>query len=191
MSVESSRIVCTGCDYETMDPHRPILIRYVFGDGRSITTGRDKGWCYRCANYSDIEKMDKEGFEREIYDKENERSEANERLGKLSIGALSWLKNRSEKSQLNYQIQQLESSISQIGHLLEIANHRRSKARCLECGSDKTAKVIFPPEGGLAHDFQHECGGKLRLIHGESGMRFSFRLSTYVLNEEGELLGKE
>lgn len=191
MSLEPSRIVCTGCNYEAVDYYRPIEIRYIFTDGESIATHRDKGWCYGCATYSDIEWIDEKNLLAELSAKMSKLSAGRDRLGQIGNEIFAFLKKRQEKKQLNHQIEELERSVLELGRLLQMSKKRRFKVRCLECGSDNTAKVTFPPEGGLAHDFQHECGGNLRLIHDESGMRFSFRLITYVLNEEGELLAKE
>lgn len=39
MSIESARVVCTGCDYEAREVFRPILIRYQTGNGQFIETG--------------------------------------------------------------------------------------------------------------------------------------------------------
>jgi hypothetical protein len=92
---------------------------------------------------------------------------------------------------LQYQLEWLDKEIAELGELLEIAKNRESKARCLKCWSDRTAPLTFDSESNIAHDFQHECGGNLQIIHDHSGPRFHFFVSTYVLNEEGEFLGEE
>lgn len=191
MSIDSAGIVCTGCDYETREVYRPIQIRYQTTNGRTVETGRAKGWCYDCASYSDIERMNQGKLHNDLVSKESERLEARHRQDELNRGLLSNFRHRSEKRQLQYQLEWLDKEIDELGGLLEIAKGRKSKARCLKCWSDRTAPLTFDSESNIAHDFQHECGGNLQIIHDHSGPRFNFRVSTYVLNQEGELLGEE
>lgn len=191
MSIDSVRIVCTGCDYETLEVYRPILIRYKTTKGRTVETGCAKGWCYDCASYSDIERINQKKLHDELISKEREQLEVRHRQDKLNRGFLSNFRHSSEKSQLQYQLEWLDKEIAELGELLAIAKNRKSKARCLKCWSDRTAPLTFDSESNIAHDFQHECGGNLQIIHDHSGPRFNFRLSTYILNEEGKLLGEE
>jgi len=191
MSIDSARIVCTGCDYETREVYRPIRIRYQTVNGRTVETGRAKGWCYNCASYSDIERMNQGELHDEMVSKERERLDARHRQDGLNRGFLSNFRHRPEKRQLQYQLECLDEEIAELGRLLEIAKSRKSKARCLKCWSDRTAPLTFDSESNIAYNFQHDCGGNLQIIHDHSGPRFNFRVSTYVLNEEGELLGEE
>jgi hypothetical protein len=191
MSNESAKIVCTGCDYETFEFYRPIQIRYQTTKGRTFETGRATGWCYNCASYSDIERMNQGELRDELVAKESKRLEASHRLDELNLGFLSIFRNRPEKRQLQSQIEWLDKEIAERGGLLEIATSRKSKARCLKCWSNRTTPLTFDSESNIAHDFQHECGGELQIIHDRSGARFTFGVSTYVLNEEGELLGED
>jgi len=191
MSIDSARIVCTGCDYETREVYRPIRIRYQTVNGRTVETGRAKGWCYNCASYSDIERMNQGELHDEMVSKERERLDARHRQDGLNRGFLSNFRHRPEKRQLQYQLECLDEEIAELGRLLEIAKSRKSKARCLKCWSDRTAPLTFDSESNIAYNFQHDCGGNLQIIHDHSGPRFNFRVSIYVLNEEGELLGEE
>jgi len=191
MSIDSAMIVCTGCDYETREVYRPIRIRYQTTNGRIIETGRAKGWCYDCASYSDIERMNQGELHDELVSKERERLDAHHLQGELNRGFLSNFRHRSEQGQLQYQLECLDEEIAELGGLLEIAKSRKSKARCLKCWSERTVPLTFDSESNIAYDFQHECGGNLKIIHDHSGPRYNFRVSTYVLNEEGELIGDE
>ncbi|WP_153304344.1 hypothetical protein [Desulfosudis oleivorans] len=191
MSIDSARIVCTGCDYETYEVYRPIRIRYQTTNGRAIETGCAKGWCYDCASYSDIERMNQGELHDELVSKERERLEARHHQDELNCGFLSNFRHRSEKRQLQYQLECLNEEIAELGGLLEIAKSRKPKARCLKCWSDRTALLTFDSESNIAYDFKHECGGNLQIIHDHSGPRINFRVSTYILNEEGEFLGEE
>lgn len=191
MSFDSARIVCTGCDYETLEPFRPILIRYKTARGKIIELGRTCGWCYDCARYSDIERMNQEELGNSLISEKQERFEVLYLLDQWDRGFLSNFRHQSEKRQLWLRFAYLNKEITKLGELIEIAKRRKSKARCLNCWSDRTVPLTFDSEDNIAHDFQHECGGNLKIIRDHSGPRFFFRLSTYMLNEEGELLGKE
>lgn len=191
MSIDSARVVCTGCDYEEKEVYRPIRIRYQTANGRTIETGRAKGWCYNCASYSDIESINPGELHDELVSKERERTEARNRQDELNCGFLSKLRHRAEKKQLQHHLKCLDEEIAELDGLLKIANSRKSKARCLKCWSDRTAPLKFDSESKISYNFQHECGGNLKIIDDHSGPRFNFRVTTYVLNEEGELLWDE
>ncbi len=191
MSIDSARIVCTGCNYETRELYQPILIRYQTTNGKSIKTGRTKGWCYDCASYSNIERMNQGELSDKLVSKELELLEARHRQDELNRGFFSKFRHRSEKNKLQYQLEYLDKEIIELVELLKIAKSRKSKARCLKCWSDRTAPVTFGSEDNIAHDFEHECGGHLQIIHDHSGPRFNFSATTYVLNEEGELIGED
>lgn len=191
MSIDSARIRCTGCGYETREVYRPIRIRYLTNNGKSLATGRAKGWCYDCSSYSDIEYMNKDDLHDALAAKERERLDVRYRLDRLGYGFFSGLRQRSEKKRLQHEIDQLDGEIAELEGLLEIANSRKSNARCLKCWSDRTAPLTFDPRDHIAHNFQHTCGGNLQMLDDPSGPRWNFRLTTYILNEEGELLREE
>lgn len=191
MSIDSARIVCTDCDYETRELYRPIRIRYETFNGKTVETGRAKGWCYKCGSYSDIENLDQGDLHSKLVSKESERRDARQRLDEIDSGFLASLRHRTERRELQYQLERLDEELAEVGCLLEIAKNRRSKARCLKCWSDYTAPVSFDSGDGVAHDFVHDCGGNLQIINDQSGPRFHFRVATYILNEEGELIGEE
>ncbi len=191
MSIVSARIVCTGCGYEILEVYRPVRIRYQTTNGRIVETGCARGWCYNCGNYSDIERMNKEELYAELLSKKRERLEARRRQEDLSHGFLCKFRHRHEKKKLQDQLEWLNKEIAGLCELLEIAGNRKSKSRCLTCWTDRTELLKFDPESNIAHNYRHECGGNLQIIYDDSGPRFNFRVATYVLNEEGELLKKE
>lgn len=191
MSIDSARVFCTGCDYETREVYRPILIRYQTASGKTIETGRTTGWCFDCSSYTDIEKMNQDELRDELVSKERERREERGRLQELDRGLLAGIRHRSERSRLKHLIEHMDEDIAELGGLLEMANRRKARARCLNCWSDRTASLSFDPADNVAHDFRHECGGNLKIVHDHTGPRFHFAVATYVLNEEGELIDEE
>ena len=59
MSMPSSTIQCSGCDYEKLDLCAPISLVYRSEDGREATVPRSTGWCYSCDDYVYIENIQK------------------------------------------------------------------------------------------------------------------------------------
>ena len=59
MSMPSSTIRCSDCDYETVDLCAPISLVYRSEDGREATVPRSMGWCYSCDDYVYIENVQK------------------------------------------------------------------------------------------------------------------------------------
>lgn len=59
MSMPSSTIRCSGCDYEKIDLCAPVSLVYRSEDGREATVPRSTGWCYSCDDYVYIENIQK------------------------------------------------------------------------------------------------------------------------------------
>ena len=59
MSMPSSTIQCSGCDYEKLDLSAPVSLVYRSEDGREATVPRSMGWCYSCDDYVYIENVQK------------------------------------------------------------------------------------------------------------------------------------
>lgn len=188
MSINSSRVACTGCNYQTSEVYRPIIIKYQTTGGLTVEASRTKGWCYQCESYADIEDLNREEFQEKLISQKHERDKIHYQLGELRRNLFSKLFSISKRRQLELQLERLEDSIRSLNTLIEIVSSRSSKARCLKCGSDKTVPLTFNSQSGFANNFKHECGGSLRFIHDWQGPRFYFNVSTYIINEEGELI---
>lgn len=191
MSMNSARVVCTGCDYQTREMYRPIRVQYQTAEGNITETSCTKGWCYSCDGYSDIEHLNSAEFQQQHVAQEHERDEILVQLEQLSCGLFWRWRHRSARRQLKYELETLDKSIGTLRQLLEMLANRRAKARCLKCWSDKTVPISFKADNGLAEGFQHQCGGYLRLIQDWQGPRFNFGVTTYTLNPEGELISTE
>jgi hypothetical protein len=59
MSMPSSTIRCSGCNYEKIDLCAPISLVYRSEDSREATVPRSMGWCYSCDDYVYIENVQK------------------------------------------------------------------------------------------------------------------------------------
>ena len=121
MSLPLANIYCTGCDFETRDLYRPIRIVYRWASGKQLETGRQKGWCYHCDDYRDIENMDPERLASDRAEMERQRSEKRARFAELSKGFFAGIRNRSTRRTLRYAIEGLDEEMQETGELLDIA----------------------------------------------------------------------
>lgn len=188
MSVNSARVVCTGCDYQAIEVFRPILIQYHTAAGELIEASSTKGWCYCCDGYSDIEHLNCAEFQQQLVEKEEERDSVQVQLVQLSSSLFAKWWHRSTIRWLRRQLDTLNKGTSSLRQLIEIAGTRTAKARCLKCWSDKTAPISFNTDNADTNQFTHQCGGHLQLIHSWDSLRFHFKVTVYTLSEEGERL---
>ena len=113
MSIPSSTIRCTGCEYEIVDPHKPILLIYQLEDGVEVTGQRTPGWCYSCDSYVYIEQ-------------DLEQASADQLTRYQALGEQSeLLKTVKEKQPI----------------MIALAKRRVSKMSCLECWSKDTVAL--------------------------------------------------
>lgn len=191
MSINTAKVVCTGCDYQTSEVYRPILIKYQTDAGTTLEVSRTKGWCYCCDGYSDIEHLNYAEFQQQLADEQKEWGVTQVELEQLSNRLFAKVWHRSAIRQRGEKIESLAESIRSLGLLIDIAAARGDKARCLKCWSDKTVPISFNTETADSNNFTHQCGGRLTLIHSWDSPRFHFRVTTFILNAEGELISKE
>ena len=191
MSISSARVICTGCDYETREFYRPILIRYKLENGNVIESRRATGWCFDCRGYSDIENLNQGKLHTALAFEEHERLQTRQRLHAINRAFLATLRHRAERKQLMFELRQQDEELSHISGMLKLAMSRKSKAKCLKCGSNKTHSISFDSTDNVARNFVHECGGNLQIMRDSSGPRIRFRVTTLVLNEQGERLSSE
>lgn len=194
MSIDSARICCTGCSFETLEVYRPILVIYRLDNGKEVTTGRSKGWCYECDSYADIEDLDSGKLSGELAEEERERRDNCSRIDEIAKGFITRLLYRAERRRLLDSIRSFDKEIQALSDLLNIAMNRKTGARCLTCWSGRTMPVTFGSDN-LTHNFLHHCdnflhhcGSKLQIIYNNEGMRFNFARTTYVLTADGELI---
>jgi hypothetical protein len=180
MSLPSDRIKCTGCSYEGVNLHRPIWLIYRLPDGTDLKMGRDFGWCPHCQDIGDIEpRFNPVSLKVELAALDAQTR----RIGFVIFDAIGRLLGRP-KHELRVQIEDL------LGQL-QIAEHRKSEPRCLECGGEGAHALAFSAKG-FAERFEHRCGGRLFVHRGnwEDGPSFSFPLEKIVLDIEGRRLGQ-
>jgi hypothetical protein len=195
MSIESQRVVCTGCDFETRELYRPIRVQYQLASGKVIEVGRRKGWCYTCDTLVEIEDMDPGEIQKRLDRKEAECATVRHALTKLKRGFLGRLKRFAAIRSKQYVLAYLTADAETLRDQLTIAVTRTSGPRCLACWGESTAPVTFSGPDNATKDFQHHCGGQLRKLRREDGeppqLRVHFATTTLVLDPEGRPLLSE
>jgi hypothetical protein len=180
MSIPSTRIVCTGCDYEQPVHFEPIELRYELPDGRAHLGGRIRGWCCQCEAVTDIEPR----FD--VADVNDRLRHARGTLEVMRAGPLGALRRLAGSSRLAEAQAKVESLMVQ----LEVARGHEGRQHCLACGSENTKTVEFDDDG--LSKFTHSCGRPLRFLAPESDApRFHFGLRRIRLAPTGECLGEE
>ena len=191
MSMDSAGIYCTGCNFQSREVYQPILLRYVRADGKTIETGRTKGWCYHCSDYADIEDTDLASLQAKLQQYRQQATTLQQQLAQLQRGFLARLRHGFKISDTRWSLEQAQQKQAKIELLLEFFQQRVAKPRCLKCFSEQTAPLSFHRQSYLSENFTHHCGGQLRVAHFDMELRIHFRLKVLVLNSEGELLHQE
>lgn len=97
MSINSVKILCSGCDYRADDYFRPVRIRYSTSIGGTVETGRARGWCFNCRKFSYIEDLDCEHLQRDLALKNRTLDETKQRLEETGQRMLSRIKYYDER----------------------------------------------------------------------------------------------
>jgi hypothetical protein len=163
----------------------------VRADGKTIETGRTKGWCYHCNDYADIENTDLATLQAKLQEHRQQEAALQAQLARLQRGFFARFRHGLKIRDTSWYLEQAQQDQVQIGLLLEFFQQRVAKPRCLKCFHEQTAPLSFHPHSFLTEDFTHHCGGRLRIAHFDMDLRIHFRRTVLVLNTEGELLSTE
>jgi len=186
MSFDALRLVCTGCDYEDIEPFQPHRVVYQSKAGNEVYGRSAAGWCYECGGYSKIECMDLKALLAELAELEDASARHQAELDSLSQKYFFNFARRSAKRRLvEDEVRSDFEGIANLQHLCAIVLQRSSKPRCLVCGSSDTADLDF--ENGETRRFRHRCGGRLSLGAHPRGLRINFgrTVRCYVLDQQG------
>jgi len=185
MSFDALSIVCTGCNYEDIEPFQPHRVVYRSSAGAEVNGRSAAGWCYNCARYRQIEWLKPHGLAAEIVELKSSAARRQLELNKLSKRRLLHFGRQISRLRLlENEVRYTAQQLTELQNLFAILTERSSKARCLSCGHDETALLDF--EHGL-DDFQHICGGSLRLQPHPFVIRMNFgpNIHCHVLDEAG------
>ena len=176
MSVQPTPAKSTLVDISTPHHQPPILVVYRLDDGREVRTHRNKGWCYSCNEYCDIEAIEPSEYQGRLRRTELALAENLAAQKKLGGRLPDRLRNFKRYLQLRFTERDIRAAMTELKSLLTIAASRQAGPRCLRCWSDRTAPIHFR---------NGETANPLECKADES----DFAYTTYLLNVEGELLG--
>jgi hypothetical protein len=172
MSIDTTRIHCTGCDFEYFETYKPISLKCRTEQG-VVSYYRTTGWCYQCNRITDVEELPSIEEIRKIYAK----------FYRVPRTEGSWLKRVIRYFDRSYQ-----SKLRDLAAKIAWREARSAPSRCLICGTTdiKTLNFINPNHQGanndmddwdliptlkyeesprdrraVAQDFRHTCGGEL------------------------------
>lgn len=200
MSFDTTRIHCTGCDFEYFETYKPIILKCLTEQG-VVSYHRTNGWCYECNNIREIEALPSVEEIRKEY----------KRFYQVPNTETNWLKRLTRCFDKNYQ-----SKLRDLAAKIAWREKRSAPPRCLECGSTdiKALNFINPnhqdtsndmddwdviptlihEEGprdrrAFARDFRHTCGGEL--VHDpddKPGSRFFWSKQVIWIDIEGSVV---
>jgi hypothetical protein len=165
MSIDTTRIRCTVCDYEYFERYQPIELKCAFGPG-TVTYYRTR--CHECDRIRDAELLPS--------------------LTRLKRELLC-LRGKGFSAWLRWIMPSHHARIRDKQNMIQWRQARTSLPRCLDCGSTKVSLLNYRHVSGSlseAEGFYHSCGG--RLVHDyndKTGTRFSFRNTIIWLDLEG------
>jgi hypothetical protein len=179
MSLPIGEYRCSGCSFVQTEVHQEVRLRYVLEDGRYGTGYRQAGWCPACNKVVEVERLpDASTVIRKLA--EAERTARGTTLERLldRLGRDPSVDQRHAKR-----------SIEEHRGTLAWLEQRRSRPRCLKCGTEEVVTHEHDPAGAL----HHSCGGVLELVHPESGkeIRVSMVPICHVMSVDGLILRTE
>jgi hypothetical protein len=178
MSMNTTRIHCTGCDYEYFEHYRHIIIRCQFETG-VVTYSRTNVWCYRCDKITYAEHIPTIGEIRDWYEKIYGEP------GPPVTGLKKLLRRFDKRHNEGLQSLQLK---------LAWRETRTAPPHCLKCGSTNLASLDFieaSEHSVITESFRHSCGGAL--IHDyqdKTGFRYFLPTTEIWMDIEGNKISE-
>jgi predicted Zn-ribbon and HTH transcriptional regulator len=167
MSIDTTRIHCTGCGFEYFEDHPPVELKCSFGS-EIVSYYRTTAWCHACDTIRDAELLPSlQDLEKEL----------------LILQGTSWL---------HLLLPAHRAQIRGTRNMIQWRQARISPPRCLECGSTDISELDFKevsPVMAVAQRYQHSCGGTLiKDYRYDSGIRINFGMATIWVDQEGNLV---
>lgn len=197
MSFDTTRIHCTGCDFECFETYKPIVLKCRTDLG-IVSYYRSKGWCYHCNRITDVEALPSVEEVRKDY----------ARFYHVPSCEGGWLKRARRYFDKHYQ-----SKLRELNAKIAWREARSAPPHCLTCGSTdiKALNFINPNQQDtnndmddwdmvlthldeeclqdrrcVAQDFRHECGGELvHDLNDKPGSRFYWSKQVIWLDIDG------
>jgi hypothetical protein len=174
--MESTRIHCTGCDYEYFEHYQPIEVRCQLEHG-IVTYGKTKAWCHECNTIRYAENLPTCEEIRDDYSK----------IYKVPGPAVKGL-----RALLRRYDRQYHEKLAELTDKIAWREQRTTPPHCLECGSTNIVTLIcrsISKTSVAVDNFRHSCGGEL--VHDYSdmpGYRFFFKKKVIWVDSEGNFV---
>ncbi|MBE9611033.1 hypothetical protein [Chitinilyticum piscinae] len=203
MSFQTSRYICSACDYTS-----EVLSLYA---QRTYVTPTSKagviskiGWCHDCETMKPIEALPTEQelavllHTKEARQLQLGRLIETEKLQRPFLARVLNLNTRpsDQRYDLEFEVQSLQWQIDRAQAVLGLMTHHRSPPRCLACASTQIEYLLLIKsiESHLSDDaealpigFRHPgCGGEMLIRR--SDIRWMMKKSTLLYDTEGILL---
>jgi hypothetical protein len=131
MSIDTTRIHCTGCDFEYFENYRPVTLKCKL-EGGPISYSSTTAWCYVCDTIKLVEQLPTEEEIRAVYA---------EYYG-IPGPKVSGLKKLMRSFDRTYQ-----EKIRQMERKLAWRQIRTSPPHCLTCGSTNLGHLDYTGKG--------------------------------------------
>jgi hypothetical protein len=187
MSLPLEKVICSGCDYEVPEYHRPLLIKFRMSHGIEAEVKRAKGWCDSCGGYVDIALLDRKQLKSEVVGLLEELCNLICKKCELERGPFLKLMGLARTRRVKREIDNVNIRLVKLHGLLRVSQRWASAGRCLSCGSGRITPLQYDSNTRCFRGFRHSCGGHLGLIEDPSGMRYSFNLTNVIINRSGDI----
>jgi ferredoxin len=147
------------------------------------------GWCYVCEDICITESLTDAWLQQEEQDAKEGLDRAQERIDNIMKNPIKrlFMKDALGLARRNSDFY-LAKALPLLAAQNDLLKSRRSDPRCQQCGCDHTSPIEFDEHDGLARNFQHICGGMLKLCPDECDISFSLRPTIRLLTTEGEFI---
>lgn len=174
MSIDSTRIHCTGCDYSFSEHYQPITLKCAFGNG-IVSYYRQLAWCHVCGDIRYAEDLPSDDEIRQHYE---------EYCGIPGLPVTGFIERWKRMRDKLY-----HESLHELELKLAWRQARTAPPHCLSCSTTNLELLNFAGESGktpTAQGFQHSCGGQFVHDHEDkTGMRFHFSETALWYDLEG------
>lgn len=176
MSIATTRIHCTGCDYEYFENYQPITLHCRYGT-EIIEYYRAISWCHDCNSIK---------YAEDLPTIEEIRQEYGELYGVPGpeVKGLKRLLQRFDRHHRE-RMRELEQKIAW-------RQARTTPPHCLSCGSDNLSQLDFVKKtanSAITETFRHSCGGAFIHDYGDkTGTRFHFAPEVILMDIDGHAL---
>jgi len=176
MSIDSTIIHCTGCDYTHTENYQPITLKCRFGSS-VISYYRSSCWCYECNGIT---------YAEHLPDMEEIKAEYREYYG-IPGPAAHGLKRILRRFDRCYQ-----QGLRELDNKIAWRKARTASPHCLKCGTTNLMMLEFRQTSdhtAVAEGFRHSCGGMLAHDYNHmAGIRFNFAEKEIWVDIEGNIL---